>query len=215
MRLTCPNCGAEYETPEGLIPAGGKHVQCTACHTRWFARGPRAETTEDQILARLETRGARPRPTLVMVPEPEPEPAVAAEPVPAPPQPAEDVAEPAAKVDPTAEAPVPEESAPHKAPALVLTPAATRAPDPSPPPRDTGRLRLDAVPPDRAPPPAASRFGRGLLVALTLVALAGAAYVWRAPLASTAPAVGPALEAYGGAIDAARDWLDQRLNPAP
>ncbi|MER2507411.1 MAG: zinc-ribbon domain-containing protein, partial [Amaricoccus sp.] len=65
MRLTCPNCGAEYEVPEGQIPAGGKHVQCTACHTRWFARAAQAALSEDQILARLETRGARPRPTLV------------------------------------------------------------------------------------------------------------------------------------------------------
>ncbi len=214
MRLTCPNCGAEYETPEGLIPAGGKHVQCTACHTRWFARGPHAATTEDQILARLESRGARPRPTLVMVPEPEPEPTMEAEPVPASPRPIADTAKPTATPDPAAPTTTPDEPAPPKAPALVLTPAATREEDPQPP-RDTGRLRLDAVTPDRPAPPAASRFGRGFLVAFILVALAVAAYVWRAPLAATAPDAGPVLEAYGSAIDAARDWLDQRLSPTP
>ena len=39
MRLTCPNCGAEYEASDGMVPPAGRHVQCTACHTRWFVRG--------------------------------------------------------------------------------------------------------------------------------------------------------------------------------
>ena len=50
MRLTCPNCGAEYEVPEGMVPAAGRHVQCTSCHTRWFVRGAaRDAASEDQI----------------------------------------------------------------------------------------------------------------------------------------------------------------------
>jgi predicted Zn finger-like uncharacterized protein len=66
MRLTCPNCGAEYDVPEGLIPPAGKHVQCTACHTRWFRRGEaREDLSEDEILRKLETRAARPGPRLV------------------------------------------------------------------------------------------------------------------------------------------------------
>ena len=69
MRLTCPNCGVEYEVPEAQV-ASGRHVQCTACHTRWFARPvPQPALSEDQILSRLESW--RPRP--VPVPEPEPE----------------------------------------------------------------------------------------------------------------------------------------------
>lgn len=97
MRLTCPNCGAEYEVPEGVIPPGGKHVQCSACHTRWFMQGP--TLSEDQILHRLENL-PRTRPVLVPVPsappaptepdfdwespefEPEPEPDLVAEPGP-------------------------------------------------------------------------------------------------------------------------------------
>ncbi len=43
MRLTCPNCGAEYDVSDGMIPAAGRHVQCTACHTRWFVRGAAAD----------------------------------------------------------------------------------------------------------------------------------------------------------------------------
>lgn len=64
MRLTCPNCGVEYEVPEGLIPTAGKHVQCSACHTRWFVRAAaREELSEDQILRKLETRtGGQKRP---------------------------------------------------------------------------------------------------------------------------------------------------------
>ncbi len=55
MRLTCPNCGAEYEVPDGLVPEGGRHVQCTDCDTRWFVRGGRdAVVSEDQLIERLE-----------------------------------------------------------------------------------------------------------------------------------------------------------------
>ena len=215
MRLTCPNCGAEYETPEGLIPAGGKHVQCTACHTRWFARGAQAALSEDQILARLETRGARPRPTLVMVPEPEPETPPAApehdgapDPKAAPELSVESEAEPGPEPDIRPALVVAPAS-----PALVLTPAAAPGPDLATPPRDTGRLRLDTVAPEPPAPAPVSRFGRGFGVAMALVAVAAAAYVWRAPLAATTPSAAPALRAYGDAVDAARDWIDQRLNP--
>jgi predicted Zn finger-like uncharacterized protein len=67
MRLTCPTCGAIYEPPEGLLPAAGGHVQCSACHTRWFFRPTRSAPamTEDQILERLATR----HPELRLVPE--------------------------------------------------------------------------------------------------------------------------------------------------
>lgn len=56
MRLTCPSCGAEYEAPADLIPGTGRHVQCSACHTRWFTR---PMLSEDQILQRLENRSGQ------------------------------------------------------------------------------------------------------------------------------------------------------------
>ncbi len=217
MRLTCPNCGAEYEVPEGQIPAAGKHVQCTACHTRWFARAPQAALSEDQILARLETRGPRPRPTLVAVPEPEE----------TAPGDDEQRTEEAVPEDATPKEPVPDAGCPQARPSFSLTPATPvstewkRPPSPLPdaesdrgPPRDTGRLRLDTAAPERAPMPPVSRFGRGLLVALALGGVAIATYVWRAPLAATAPPAASALEAYGAAIDGAREWLDQHLTPS-
>ena len=48
MRLTCPNCDAEYEVPDGMMPAAGRHVQCTACHTRWFVRGSAAPAPSEE-----------------------------------------------------------------------------------------------------------------------------------------------------------------------
>jgi predicted Zn finger-like uncharacterized protein len=36
MRLTCPNCKAQYEVADGVIPPGGRDVQCSACGSTWF-----------------------------------------------------------------------------------------------------------------------------------------------------------------------------------
>lgn len=36
MRLTCPNCNAQYEVDDNVIPAGGRDVQCSACAHTWF-----------------------------------------------------------------------------------------------------------------------------------------------------------------------------------
>jgi predicted Zn finger-like uncharacterized protein len=40
MRLTCPNCGAQYEVPEAVIPPTGRDVQCSNCGDTWFQRHP-------------------------------------------------------------------------------------------------------------------------------------------------------------------------------
>jgi len=36
MRLTCPNCKAQYEVDERVIPEGGRDVQCSSCGSTWF-----------------------------------------------------------------------------------------------------------------------------------------------------------------------------------
>ncbi|MGL4312074.1 MAG: zinc-ribbon domain-containing protein [Paracoccaceae bacterium] len=36
MRLFCPNCDAQYEVGEGVIPPEGREVQCSACGHTWF-----------------------------------------------------------------------------------------------------------------------------------------------------------------------------------
>ena len=39
MRLTCPNCNAQYEIPEGMIPPEGREVQCSNCGEGWYQEG--------------------------------------------------------------------------------------------------------------------------------------------------------------------------------
>jgi predicted Zn finger-like uncharacterized protein len=36
MRLTCPNCDAQYEVESRLIPDAGRDVQCSSCGDTWF-----------------------------------------------------------------------------------------------------------------------------------------------------------------------------------
>ncbi|MEM6589695.1 MAG: zinc-ribbon domain-containing protein [Pseudomonadota bacterium] len=40
MRLICPNCAAQYEVPEEVIPEEGRDVQCSACGDTWFQLHP-------------------------------------------------------------------------------------------------------------------------------------------------------------------------------
>lgn len=52
MRLTCPNCAAQYEVPEDVIPAEGRDVQCSNCGQTWFqaAAGAAAEEEPAEVL---------------------------------------------------------------------------------------------------------------------------------------------------------------------
>jgi predicted Zn finger-like uncharacterized protein len=40
MRLVCPNCAAQYEVPESVIPDNGRDVQCSSCGHTWFQTHP-------------------------------------------------------------------------------------------------------------------------------------------------------------------------------
>lgn len=48
MRLTCPNCDAQYEVPDDVIPQDGRDVQCSNCGNTWFQAHP------DQITEGVE-----------------------------------------------------------------------------------------------------------------------------------------------------------------
>ena len=50
MRITCPNCAAEYEVDAGMIPDAGRDVQCSACGHIWmqFSDGTAEEITPAQ-----------------------------------------------------------------------------------------------------------------------------------------------------------------------
>ncbi len=53
MRLTCPNCGAQYEVPDDVIPLAGRDVQCSNCGDTWFQPHPttQAEAENDEDTA--------------------------------------------------------------------------------------------------------------------------------------------------------------------
>jgi predicted Zn finger-like uncharacterized protein len=196
MRLTCPNCGIEYEVPEGQV-ASGRHVQCTACHTRWFARAPRL-ASEEQVLARLEAWSPRPVPAQAAEAghnlwdasdgEPAPAPEAAAPPPPAP-RP-EALAKPADR---------PTVAQPGSVAEFPRTPAP--------------RLDLGADPAAPVAPRPRSRFPHGLALVLVLFALALGAYRFGDDLAARLPAAAPALSAYGDWVDALRERLEPRLAP--
>ncbi len=40
MRLICPNCGAQYEVPDDVIPETGRDLQCSNCGHTWFQLHP-------------------------------------------------------------------------------------------------------------------------------------------------------------------------------
>ena len=49
MRLTCPNCDAQYEVPADVIPEGGRDVQCSNCGHTWFQMHP-----DDEVMVEPE-----------------------------------------------------------------------------------------------------------------------------------------------------------------
>ncbi|MGC3939134.1 zinc-ribbon domain-containing protein [Roseobacter sp. EG26] len=53
MRLICPNCDAQYEVPDAVMPLDGRDVQCSNCGKTWFQEHPDAvaEAEEAERLA--------------------------------------------------------------------------------------------------------------------------------------------------------------------
>ena len=100
MRLICPNCDAQYEVVDDVIPAEGRDVQCSNCGQTWFQHHPdHAPEVEDDDPADLPPDLAEPddapvadeertepvpptppAPDLDPEPEPEPQPEPASEP---------------------------------------------------------------------------------------------------------------------------------------
>lgn len=48
MRLICPNCGAQYEVDDSVIPDSGRDVQCSDCGTAWFQKSATATAAETE-----------------------------------------------------------------------------------------------------------------------------------------------------------------------
>jgi len=77
MRLVCPNCGAQYEIPDGVIPEAGRDVQCSSCGNTWFQAHPDndpglADELDIPPEARADT-DFEPEPEDVAVPDSAPE----------------------------------------------------------------------------------------------------------------------------------------------
>lgn len=47
MRLVCPNCGAQYEVADDVIPESGRDVQCSNCGHTWFEKPEIADAQDD------------------------------------------------------------------------------------------------------------------------------------------------------------------------
>ena len=54
MRLICPNCSAQYEIPDDVMPPEGRDVQCSNCGQTWFQDHP------DTIAEREAARATAP-----------------------------------------------------------------------------------------------------------------------------------------------------------
>ena len=80
MRLICPNCGAQYEVADDVIPQDGRDVQCSNCGHTWFEHHGASDVEDaftDQPLEQAQQAADE-----AVVPEPAPAPAP--EPAPAP-----------------------------------------------------------------------------------------------------------------------------------
>jgi len=79
MRMICPNCGAQYEVDDAVIPDQGRDVQCSSCGHTWFQQPAHHD---DDLVDELdlppveqpeEAHELPPEPEPAGVPEPEPE----------------------------------------------------------------------------------------------------------------------------------------------
>lgn len=82
MRLICPNCDAQYEVPEDVMPPEGRDVQCSNCGQTWFQDHPDALVARDVAWSEEDLEDEEIiRPEDLADPEPEPEPEPALDPV--------------------------------------------------------------------------------------------------------------------------------------
>lgn len=80
MRLSCPNCDAQYEVPDEVVPTAGRDVQCSSCGKTWFQFHPDHPPAEVPQEVAAELSPTEPAPDDEVSPAPPPEPAKTAEP---------------------------------------------------------------------------------------------------------------------------------------
>ncbi|QMU58730.1 MAG: hypothetical protein GKR98_11325 [Boseongicola sp.] len=79
MRLVCPNCSAQYEVDDGLIPDEGRDVQCSNCGNTWFELPPPISASPDVLADASEAAEVAAEDVPLPDPEPDSEPDLAAE----------------------------------------------------------------------------------------------------------------------------------------
>ncbi len=236
MRLTCPNCGAQYAVDPAVIPADGRDVQCSSCGHTWFQLHPDAELVplaEPRIEEALPRRAPDPEALNILREEAERERAARAaarasletqgeldmaEPAPAPP-PSAATPEPAAGSRPRGHsAPVPSELGDPSDDERAHRPAPRRKVLPD---IEEINSTLDDPAADPAPAATAARLARerqgrrlGFGLAVGFFAALALLYVQGPRIASAVPAFAPALDSYVAAIDGGRRWLDGALRAA-
>ncbi len=60
MRLVCPNCAAQYEVDDSVIPNAGRDVQCSSCGQMWFQPGKAAMRDAELEAAAAANAGPEP-----------------------------------------------------------------------------------------------------------------------------------------------------------
>ena len=64
MRLICPNCNAQYEIADDVIPPEGREVQCSSCSESWFQEPAKAPNLGAAAARSAAATDAPPRPRL-------------------------------------------------------------------------------------------------------------------------------------------------------
>lgn len=73
MRLKCPNCEAQYEVPDEVIPETGRDVQCSNCGDTWFQYHPDHMPEDAEIVDEPQSWEVASEPPPPAEPKPEPE----------------------------------------------------------------------------------------------------------------------------------------------
>lgn len=73
MRIGCPNCDAQYEVPDEVIPEEGRDVQCSNCNQTWFQKHPDHADPDEDIATETDLAQPEDAPPLEDTPSASPE----------------------------------------------------------------------------------------------------------------------------------------------
>lgn len=225
MRLTCPNCGAQYQVPDDVIPPEGRDVQCSDCGQTWFEDGV-GEEPADAPVSPAQAPASRELPrdvTDILREEAELERRLRAEEAAAGLESQPDLGLDGLPDYPEADTPS-DDALPPPAPEKdrkgdkprTRTVRGRRGNLPdieeiSSTLRSSGEAKPPPKRKDRAPERSRSGFLRGFSLSLLLVAVLVLIYSNAPDIARALPQSDPALSAFVASVDQARLWLDTQI----